>query len=99
MNHIKVITRLPVVTQVLDMEPLPKAKAGGAWKFPRKRRRSNTDADGDTPNGPSTNGNLNTESSITEEEKSKTDQEPLGPYSRENIVGRKKIKPSDDGTR
>lgn len=44
-------------------------------------------------------GNLNTESSITEEEKSTTDQEPLGPYSRENIVGRKKKKPSDDGTR
>ncbi|XP_050679500.1 spermatid perinuclear RNA-binding protein-like [Leptidea sinapis] len=39
------------IYKVLDMEPLPKAKAGGAWKFPRKRRRSNTDADGDTPNG------------------------------------------------
>lgn len=44
-------------------------------------------------------GNLNPERSITEEEKSTTDQEPLGPYSRENIVGRKKKKPSDDGTR
>lgn len=44
-------------------------------------------------------GNLNPESSITEKEKSTTDQEPLGPYSRENIVGRKKKKPSDDGTR
>lgn len=43
-------------------------------------------------------GNLNPESSITEE-KSTTDQEPLGPYSRENIVGRKKKKLSDDGTR
>ncbi|CAH4020725.1 unnamed protein product [Pieris brassicae] len=47
------------IHKVLDMEPLPKVKAGGAgagagsaaWKFPRKRRRSNTDADHDTPNG------------------------------------------------
>lgn len=40
------------VPQVLDMEPLPKpAKPhAGAWKFPRKRRRS-TDADADQPNG------------------------------------------------
>lgn len=44
-------------------------------------------------------GNLNTESSIAEEEHSTNDQEPLGPYSRENIIGRKKKKPSDDGTR
>lgn len=34
------------------MEPLPKAKhATGAWKFPRKRRRSNTDNEHDAPNG------------------------------------------------
>ncbi|CAH1637143.1 unnamed protein product [Spodoptera littoralis] len=38
--------------RVLDMEPLPKLKhATGAWKFPRKRRRSNTDTEPDTPNG------------------------------------------------
>lgn len=41
-----------VCGQVLDMEPLPKVKhAAGSWKFPRKRRRSNTDPDPDTPNG------------------------------------------------
>lgn len=40
------------IRQVLDMEPLPKIKhPTGAWKFPRKRRRSNTDAEGETPNG------------------------------------------------
>ncbi|KAI5643941.1 DZF domain-containing protein [Phthorimaea operculella] len=40
------------IHKVLDMEPLPKVKhAAGGWKFPRKRRRSNTDAEGDTPNG------------------------------------------------
>lgn len=41
------------IHKVLDMEPLPKtAKTHtGPWKFPRKRRRSNTDAEGDTPNG------------------------------------------------
>ncbi|XP_026740930.1 zinc finger RNA-binding protein isoform X3 [Trichoplusia ni] len=40
------------IHKVLDMEPLPKLKhTTGAWKFPRKRRRSNTDADADTPNG------------------------------------------------
>ncbi|KAJ0174932.1 hypothetical protein K1T71_009073 [Dendrolimus kikuchii] len=40
------------IHKVLDMEPLPKLKhASGGWKFPRKRRRSNTDADGDQPNG------------------------------------------------
>lgn len=34
------------------MEPLPKLKhTAGSWKFPRKRRRSNTDHDPDTPNG------------------------------------------------
>lgn len=38
--------------QVLDMEPLPKLKhTTGPWKFPRKRRRSNTDTEADTPNG------------------------------------------------
>lgn len=38
--------------QVLDMEPLPKLKhAAGGWKFPRKRRRSNTDPEADQPNG------------------------------------------------
>ncbi|XP_050350149.1 zinc finger RNA-binding protein isoform X2 [Nymphalis io] len=40
------------IHKVLDMEPLPKVKhAAGNWKFPRKRRRSNTDQDPDTPNG------------------------------------------------
>ncbi|XP_052742351.1 zinc finger RNA-binding protein isoform X6 [Bicyclus anynana] len=40
------------INKVLDMEPLPKVKhASGGWKFPRKRRRSNTDADQDTHNG------------------------------------------------
>ncbi|XP_026325781.1 zinc finger RNA-binding protein isoform X3 [Hyposmocoma kahamanoa] len=40
------------IHKVLDMEPLPKIKhPTGAWKFPRKRRRSNTDAEGETPNG------------------------------------------------
>ncbi|XP_045775330.1 zinc finger RNA-binding protein isoform X7 [Maniola jurtina] len=40
------------IHKVLDMEPLPKVKhAAGGWKFPRKRRRSNTDNDADTPNG------------------------------------------------
>ncbi|XP_028171166.1 zinc finger RNA-binding protein 2 [Ostrinia furnacalis] len=40
------------IHKVLDMEPLPKLKhAAGGWKFPRKRRRSNTDPDPDTPNG------------------------------------------------
>ncbi|XP_039758213.1 zinc finger RNA-binding protein isoform X3 [Pararge aegeria] len=40
------------IHKVLDMEPLPKVKhVTGGWKFPRKRRRSNTDADQDTPNG------------------------------------------------
>lgn len=40
------------IRQVLDMDPLPKIKhPTGAWKFPRKRRRSNTDAEGETPNG------------------------------------------------
>ncbi|XP_049871593.1 zinc finger RNA-binding protein isoform X2 [Pectinophora gossypiella] len=40
------------IHKVLDMEPLPKVKhATGGWKFPRKRRRSNTDAEGETPNG------------------------------------------------
>ncbi|XP_047028917.1 zinc finger RNA-binding protein isoform X1 [Helicoverpa armigera] len=40
------------IHKVLDMEPLPKLKhATGAWKFPRKRRRSNTDTEPDTPNG------------------------------------------------
>ncbi|KAL0870804.1 hypothetical protein ABMA27_005731 [Loxostege sticticalis] len=40
------------IHKVLDMEPLPKLKhAAGGWKFPRKRRRSNTDNDPDTPNG------------------------------------------------
>ncbi|KAJ2949367.1 hypothetical protein O0L34_g15280 [Tuta absoluta] len=40
------------IHKVLDMEPLPKVKhAAGGWKFPRKRRRSNTDAEADTPNG------------------------------------------------
>ncbi|XP_021203182.2 zinc finger RNA-binding protein isoform X2 [Bombyx mori] len=40
------------IHKVLDMEPLPKAKhATGAWKFPRKRRRSNTDNEHDAPNG------------------------------------------------
>lgn len=43
-------------------------------------------------------GNLNTESNIAEQEHLTNDQEPLGPYSRENIVGRKKKKTSDDGT-
>lgn len=42
-------------------------------------------------------GNLNTESNIAEQEHLTNDQEPLGPYSRENIVGRKKKKTSDDG--
>ncbi|CAH0718074.1 unnamed protein product, partial [Brenthis ino] len=40
------------IHKVLDMEPLPKVKhVAGSWKFPRKRRRSNTDHDPDTPNG------------------------------------------------
>ncbi|XP_030028321.1 zinc finger RNA-binding protein isoform X3 [Manduca sexta] len=40
------------IHKVLDMEPLPKLKhATGGWKFPRKRRRSNTDAETDQPNG------------------------------------------------
>ncbi|CAG4955466.1 unnamed protein product [Parnassius apollo] len=40
------------IHKVLDMEPLPKLKhAGGGWKFPRKRRRSNTDPEPDQPNG------------------------------------------------
>ncbi|KAM3960452.1 LOW QUALITY PROTEIN: zinc-finger protein 72D [Aphomia sociella] len=40
------------IHKVLDMEPLPKVKhATGGWKFPRKRRRSNTDTEGDQPNG------------------------------------------------
>ncbi|CAK1541976.1 unnamed protein product [Leptosia nina] len=42
------------IHKVLDMEPLPKLKTGGganSWKFPRKRRRSHTDHDHDTPNG------------------------------------------------
>ncbi|XP_075979803.1 zinc-finger protein 72D isoform X2 [Anticarsia gemmatalis] len=40
------------IHKVLDMEPLPKLKhTTGAWKFPRKRRRSNTDTEADTPNG------------------------------------------------
>ncbi|XP_045500992.1 zinc finger RNA-binding protein isoform X1 [Colias croceus] len=39
------------IHKVLDMQPLPKLKAGAGWKFPRKRRRSNTDNDHDTPNG------------------------------------------------
>ncbi|GBP61748.1 Zinc finger RNA-binding protein [Eumeta japonica] len=35
------------IHKVLDMEPLPKAKhPNGPWKFPRKRRRSNTDTEG-----------------------------------------------------
>ncbi|CAG5043916.1 unnamed protein product [Parnassius apollo] len=41
---------------------------------------------------------MNTESNIAEQEHLTNDQEPLGPYSRENIVGRKKKKTSDDGT-
>lgn len=39
--------------------------------------------------------NLNTESNI-EDQQSKNDEQPLGPYSRENIIGRKKKKASDD---
>ncbi|XP_013169879.1 PREDICTED: zinc finger RNA-binding protein isoform X3 [Papilio xuthus] len=40
------------IHKVLDMEMLPKPKhTGGPWKFPRKRRRSNTDTDPDQPNG------------------------------------------------
>ncbi|XP_073960181.1 zinc finger RNA-binding protein-like isoform X2 [Choristoneura fumiferana] len=40
------------IYKVLDMEPLPKQKhPAGAWKFPRKRRRSHTDAESDQPNG------------------------------------------------
>ncbi|KAI8434408.1 hypothetical protein MSG28_012446 [Choristoneura fumiferana] len=42
------------IYKVLDMEPLPKQKhPAGAWKFPRKRRRSHTDAESDQPNGQS----------------------------------------------
>ncbi|XP_041981040.1 zinc finger RNA-binding protein isoform X2 [Aricia agestis] len=43
------------IYKVLDMEPLPKVKhpagGSGAWKFPRKRRRSTADPEGDAPNG------------------------------------------------
>ncbi|XP_068622409.1 zinc finger RNA-binding protein isoform X2 [Battus philenor] len=40
------------IHKVLDMEMLPKLKhTSGGWKFPRKRRRSNTDAEADQPNG------------------------------------------------
>ncbi|XP_047995890.1 zinc finger RNA-binding protein isoform X1 [Leguminivora glycinivorella] len=40
------------IYKVLDMEPLPKLKhPAGPWKFPRKRRRSHTDAESDQPNG------------------------------------------------